>query len=33
MTYNSNEEIEVRSGGEWIVDNLALGDSVAIPHY
>ncbi len=32
MMYNSNEEIEARSGGKWIGDNLALGDNVAIPN-
>ncbi len=32
MMYNSNEEVEGRSGGEWIVDNLALRDNVAIPN-
>lgn len=31
MMYDSDEEIEVGTGGEWIVENLVLGDNVAIP--
>ncbi len=28
--YNSDEEIEVGTNGEWIVDNLYPGDDIAI---
>jgi len=31
MMYNDNEEIEVGSRGEWIVDNLCPSDNIAIP--
>jgi hypothetical protein len=30
MMCNSDEEIEVGTCGEWIVDNLYLGDNIAI---
>jgi hypothetical protein len=29
MMYDPDEEIEVRTSGEWIADNLALGDNIA----
>ena len=31
LIYNLGEEIEANSGGEWIVENLCLGDNVAVP--
>ncbi len=31
MMYDSNEEIESNTRGEWIDDNLCPGDNVAIP--
>ncbi len=31
MMYDSNEEIEVSIGGEWIVENLCLNDNVLVP--
>jgi len=30
MMCNSDEEIEAGTCGEWIVDNLYLGDNIAI---
>ncbi len=30
MMYDFDEEIEARIGGEWIVENLVLGDNVPI---
>jgi len=29
--YNSDDEIEVRTGGEWITNSLAHGDNVVVP--
>jgi hypothetical protein len=31
MMYDSDEEIEVGTNGEWIVENLVPGDNVASP--
>jgi hypothetical protein len=31
MMYDSNEEIEIGTNGEWIAEYLVLGDNVAIP--
>jgi hypothetical protein len=31
MMYGTNEEIKVGIGGEWIVDNLVLGDNITVP--
>jgi hypothetical protein len=31
IMYDPNEEIEASTKGEWIVDNLHLGDDVATP--
>ncbi len=30
--YDLDEEIKVGIGGEWIANNLALGDTIAIPN-
>ncbi len=32
MMYDLDEEIKVGIGGEWIANNLALGDTIAIPN-
>jgi hypothetical protein len=31
IMYNSDDEIEVRTGGEWITNSLAHGDNVVVP--
>jgi Rps23 Pro-64 3,4-dihydroxylase Tpa1-like proline 4-hydroxylase len=33
MMYNFNEEIEARTGGEWIANNLLPSDNVIVPTY
>jgi hypothetical protein len=30
--YNFDEEIEARTGGEWITNSLAHGDNVIVPN-
>jgi hypothetical protein len=31
MMYDLDEEIKARTGGEWIANNLALGDKITVP--